>query len=139
VINGKFEKTTKGCPQSSSLSLMLSSIVLKGLDRELEKRGHWYCRWADDFVILLNSKRAGRRVMEGITIYLEKQLNLPVNKQKSQMVFVKNVAFHEFQILWEKIRVSNKAQHKFKDKVRELTLYIINYLCFRPFKNAMCI
>jgi hypothetical protein len=59
--------------------------------------------------------------MEGITIYLEKELNLPVTKQKSQVALVKDVAFPGFRILREKIRVSNKAQRKFKDKVRELT------------------
>ena len=121
VINGKFEKTTKGCPQGSPLSPILSNIVLNELDQELEQRGHRYCRWADDFVILLKSERAGQRVMEGITIYLERQLNLPVNKQKSQVALVKDVAFLRFQILREKIRVINKARCKFKDKVRKLT------------------
>ena len=59
--------------------------------------------------------------MEGITGYLENNLNLPVNKEKSQVALVKNVPFLGFQILREKIRVSNKARLKFKDKVRELT------------------
>jgi hypothetical protein len=63
--------------------VMLSNIVLNELDQELEKRGHRYCRWADDFVILLKSERAAQRVMEGITGHLENTLNLPVNKEKS--------------------------------------------------------
>ena len=121
VIDGKFEKTTKGCPQGSPLSPMLSNIVLNELDQELEKRGHRYCRWADDFVILLKSERAAKRVMEGITGHLENNLNLPVNKEKSQVAWVKDVTFLSFQILREKIRVSNKARRRFKDKVRELT------------------
>ncbi len=118
---GQLEKTTKGCPQGSPLSPMLSNIVLNELDQELEKRGHRYCRWADDFLILLKSERAAKRVMEGITGHLENNLNLPVNKAKSPVALVKNVPFLGFQILREKIRVSNKARLKFKDKVRELT------------------
>jgi len=121
MVNGKFEKTTKGCPQGSPLSPMLSNIVLNELDQELEKRGHRYCRWADDFLILLKSERAANRVMEGITGHLENNLNLPVNKEKSQVALVKEVPFLGFQILREKIRVSNKARLKFKAKVRELT------------------
>jgi len=121
MVDGRLEKTTKGCPQGSPLSPMLSNIVLNELDQELEKRGHRYCRWADDFVILLKSERAARRVMEGITGHLENNLKLPVNNEKSQVALVKNVTFLGFQILREKIRVSNKARLKFKAKVRELT------------------
>ncbi len=121
MVAGKLEKTTKGCPQGSPLSPMLSNIVLNELDQELEKRGHRYCRWADDFLVLLRSERAAKRVMEGITGHLENNLNLPVNKAKSQVALVKDVRFLGFQILREKIRVSNKARLKFKAKVRELT------------------
>ena len=121
MVEGKFEKTTKGCPQGSPLSPMLSNIVLNELDQELEKRGHRYCRWADDFLILLKSERAAKRVMEGITGHLENNLNLPVNKEKSQVALVKDVPFLGFQIFLEKIRVSNKARLKFKAKVRKLT------------------
>jgi hypothetical protein len=100
---------------------MLSNIVLNELDQELERRGHRYCRWADDFVILVKSQRAAKRVMEGIVRYLEGELNLPVNKEKSEVAKIKDVAFLGFQILRGKIRVSSKARIKFKDKVRELT------------------
>jgi len=121
VVNGEFEKTTKGCPQGSPLSPMLSNMVLNELDQELEKRGHRYCRWADDFLILLKSERAAKRVMEGITGYIKDELNLPVNRAKSQVALVKDAPFLGFQILRGKIRVSNKARIKFKKKVRELT------------------
>ena len=121
MVDGKFEKTTKGSPQGSPLSPMLSNIVLNELDQELEKRGHRYCRWADDFLILIKSERAAKRVMEGITCHLENKLNLLVNKEKSQVALAKDVPFLGFQILREKIRVSNKARLKFKAKVRELT------------------
>ena len=121
VVNGKFEKTTKGCPQGSPLSPMLSNIVLNELDYELERRGLRYCRWADDFVILLKSERAAKRVMEGVIRYLESELGLLVNKEKSLTAKVKDVTFLGFQILRRKIRVSNKARIKFKKKVKELT------------------
>jgi group II intron reverse transcriptase/maturase len=120
-VDGRVEKTTIGCPQGSPLSPILSNIVLNELDQELEQRGHRHCRWADDFVILLKSERAAKRVMEGITGYLQNNLQLAVNKEKSRVAWAKDIAFLGFQILREKIRVSNKARVKFKAKVRELT------------------
>jgi len=121
IVEGKLEKTTKGCPQGSPVSPMLSNIVLNELDQELERRGHRYCRWADDFLILLKSERAAKRVMDGIVKYLEEELNLPVNKEKSGVLEIKHAPFLGFQILRGKIRVSNKSRVKFKDKIRELT------------------
>lgn len=121
VVDGKFGKTTKGVPQGSPLSPILSNIMLNELDHELERRGLRYCRWADDFVILLKSERAAKRVMEGITRYLEEELGLKVNSEKSEVTLIKNVTFLGFQILRGKIRVSNKARDKFKRKVGELT------------------
>lgn len=87
--NGIFEKTTKGCPQGSPLSPMLSNIVLNELDHELERRGLRYCRWADDFLIMVKSERAAGRVMEGTIRYLENELNLPVNREKSEVAKVR--------------------------------------------------
>jgi RNA-directed DNA polymerase len=75
VVDGQFQKSSKGCPQGSPLSPMLSNIVLNELDHELEKRDHRYCRWADDFVILFRSERAAKRVMTGIVKHLEEELN----------------------------------------------------------------
>ena len=121
MVEGKLEKTTKGCPQGSPVSPMLSNIVLNELDHELEKRGHRYCRWADDFLILLKSERAAMRVMDGIVKYLEEELHLPVNTEKSEVARIKDVIFLGFQILRGKIRVSNDARVRFKDKIRELT------------------
>ena len=121
IVEGRMEKTTKGCPQGSPVSPILSNIVLNELDQELERRGHRYCRWADDFLILLKSERAAKRVMDGIVKYLEEELNLPVNKEKSGVSEIKRVPFLGFQILRGKIRVSNKSRIKFKGKIRELT------------------
>ena len=121
MVNGDYHKTIKGCPQGSPLSPMLSNIVLNELDHELERRGHRYCRWADDFVILLKSERAAQRAMAGIVKYLETELKLPVNREKSGVALIKDVPFLGFQLLRGKVRVSNKARGRFKDKVRELT------------------
>jgi RNA-directed DNA polymerase len=121
IVDGTFEKTTKGCPQGSPVSPMISNIVLNELDHELERRGLRYCRWADDFVILVKSERAANRVMAGAIRYLENGLGLPVNKEKSQVAEVKKITFLGFQILRGKIRVSNKARVKFKERIRGLT------------------
>lgn len=121
IVEGRFEKTEKGCPQGSPLSPMISNIVLNELDQELEHRGLKYARWADDFVILLRSERAAMRVLNGVTNYLKENLGLPVNEAKSGVAETKKVTFLGFQILAGKIRVSDKARTKFKDKLRELT------------------
>jgi group II intron reverse transcriptase/maturase len=122
IEDGALVKTTKGCPQGSPLSPMLSNIVLNELDHELERRGLKYCRWADDFLVLVKSERAANRVMEGVTHYLEEGLGLPVNREKSKVSRIKDATFLSFQILMGKIRVSNKARTKFKKKVRDLTI-----------------
>ncbi len=70
IVGGQYEKTVKGCPQGSPMSPILSNIVLNELDQELERRGHRYGRWADDFIILVKSEKAGIRVMESATRYL---------------------------------------------------------------------
>jgi hypothetical protein len=121
IVDGKLEKTTEGCPQGSPLSPMLSNIVLNELDQELERRGLRYARWADDFLILVKSERAARRVMDSTIRYLEENLGLLVNKEKSQTTNVKDVPFLGFQILRGKIRVSDKARVRFKSRVRNLT------------------
>lgn len=121
VADGKLVKTTKGCPQGSPVSPIISNIVLNELDHELERRGHRYCRWADDFVIVVKSERAARRVMESITRYLEEELGLPVNREKSLVAPVHKVEFCSFQILVGKIRVSTKARKRFKEEIRRLT------------------
>jgi RNA-directed DNA polymerase len=121
IVNGEFEKTTKGCPQGSPLSPMLSNIVLNELDHKLEERNLGYCRWADDFVIVVRSERAAQRVMKGTIAYLEEELGLIVNQEKSRVAPIKEITFLGFQILRGKIRVSTKAQARFKDRVRALT------------------
>jgi RNA-directed DNA polymerase len=97
MVNGKLEKTTQGCPQGSPLSPMLSNIVLNELDHKLQERNLGYCRWADDFVIVVRSERAARRVMEGTIRYLEEELGLTVNQDKSRVAPTKEITFLGFQ------------------------------------------
>ncbi len=118
---GKFKKTNQGCPQGSPLSPILSNIVLNELDQELERRGLKYCRWADDFVIMVRSERAAHRVMAGGVRYLEGELGLEVNREKSRVAPIGEVSFLGFQIVQRKIRISIKACKRFKEKVRALT------------------
>ena len=121
VVEGVFEKTTKGSPQGSPLSPMLSNIVLNEMDQELERRGLTYCRWADDSVILLKSERAAQRVSQGMIKYLEGTLNLPVNHEKSEVAKFKDITFLGLRISGRRIRISDKALSKFKQRVKQLT------------------
>lgn len=121
MIDGKLEKTEKGVPQGSPVSPTLSNIVLNELDQELEKRGHRYCRWADDAVILVKSERAAQRVMENTTTFLEQELGLPVNREKSLVTKANKIEFLGCQVQGGKIRVGMKARERFKNRVRELT------------------
>src|SRR5512142_1175670 len=82
---GLVHATTEGTPQGSPLSPLLSNVMLDDLDWELEKRGHRFVRFADDGRIFVKSERAGQRVMESITQYIEQRLKLRVNRQKSEV------------------------------------------------------
>ncbi len=78
-------ETTEGAPQGGPLSPILANVYLNMLDRELERRGHRFIRYADDFVIYVKSRRAGERVMGSITEYLETDLGLTINQEKSKV------------------------------------------------------
>jgi len=82
-IEGKLHKRRKGVPQGSPLSPLLSNILLNELDKELEKRGHRYIRYADDFSIYAKSKSAAKRVLKSIHEFLQNKLHLPINEEKS--------------------------------------------------------
>ena len=83
LINGKLQKRIKGVPQGSPLSPLLSNILLNELDKELEKRGHRYVRYADDFSIYVKSKKSAKRVGNSIYKFLRDKLQLPINREKS--------------------------------------------------------
>jgi RNA-directed DNA polymerase len=121
VVDGKFEKTRKGCPQGSPLSPMISNIVLNELDQELERRGLKYSRWADDCIVLVKSERAAGRVLESVIRFIENDLKLPVNRDKSHASRINDVTFLGFQIQNRKIKISDKSTKKFKKRVKKLT------------------
>src|SRR5690606_10666002 len=83
MINGVVMETDMGTPQGGPLSPLLSNIILHELDKELEKRNHKFVRYADDCNIYVKSERAGERVKEGVTTFIEKKLKLKVNEEKS--------------------------------------------------------
>src|SRR6186713_382105 len=83
LANGLFEISREGTPQGGPLSPLLSNLVLDELDRELERRGHRFVRYADDCNIYVRSEQAGQRVMESIKRFIAKRLKLKVNETKS--------------------------------------------------------
>jgi len=121
MVEGTIHPTRQGVPQGSPLSPLLSNIVLDGLDKELEKRDHRFARYADDVVILVRSRRAGKRVMQSITRFLEHKLKLRVNRQKSRVVRANEVEFLGFVFRRGKIRWSEPSFERFKATVRRLT------------------
>ena len=121
VVNGRLNQTSKGVPQGGPLSPLLSNILLDDLDKELEKRGHQFCRYADDLIILVRSKRAGERVMESISRFLEKTLKVQVNRDKSKVVRAETSTFLGFTFTGKRLTVSEKSLAKCKNELRRLT------------------
>jgi group II intron reverse transcriptase/maturase len=125
LINGLSVASEEGTPQGGPLSPLLANIMLDELDKELEKRGHKFCRYADDNNVYVKSKRAGIRVMESMTNLIENKLKLKVNKNKSAVDFVSRRKFLGFSFYFTKsgaeIRIHEKSIKRFKDKVRFYT------------------
>jgi RNA-directed DNA polymerase len=120
VVNGRLTRTVMGVPQGGPLSPLLSNILLDDLDKELERRKHRFARYADDSIILVRSKRAGHRVMAGITRYLGK-LKVKVNTDKSNVVRVQESSFLGFTFKGKKLTATIKALTAFKRRLRRLT------------------
>jgi RNA-directed DNA polymerase len=120
--DGTREETPQGVPQGGPLSPLLANITLDPLDKELERRGHRFARYADDFLALVKSLKAAERVMGSLTRFVEGRLKLVVNRAKSQAAPLKQCAFLGFQIgprgqaVW-----TAKAYARFKQRVREIT------------------
>ncbi|WP_419176283.1 group II intron reverse transcriptase/maturase [Desulfosediminicola sp.] len=121
MIDGRLQATPLGVPQGGPLSPLLANILLDELDKELESRGHCFARYADDFIILVKSKRAGERVITSISNYLERRLKLLVNDQKSKVVHVEQCSFLGFTFKKSKICWTDKSLSKFKRRIKELT------------------
>jgi RNA-directed DNA polymerase len=119
--DGRVEATTQGVPQGGPLSPLLANIMLDPLDKELERRGLRFARYADDFLILVRSLRAAQRVMQSITRYVETRLKLVVNRQKSKAAPLGQCAFLGFEIRRERIVWTQKVQQRFKERIQEIT------------------
>lgn len=125
LINGIKVSSEEGTPQGGPLSPLLANIMLDDVDKELEKRGHKFCRYADDCNIYVKSKRAGLRVMDSITRIIENERKLKVNKDKSAVDIVSKRKFLGFSFYFvkgvAKIRIHEKSIKRFKEKVKSIT------------------
>jgi RNA-directed DNA polymerase len=125
MVNGVVLESEEGTPQGGPLSPLLSNIMLDDLDKELEKRGHKFVRYADDCNIYVQTRRAGERVMESVKTFLEKKLKLKVNPKKSKVDRATRVKFLGFSFYKRKgevlIRVAARSQERFREKLRRLT------------------
>lgn len=121
VDNQFYGETREGVPQGGPLSPLLANIMLDPLDKELEKRGHKFARYADDFTILVKSQRAGERVLQSISRYLQHSLKLVVNTTKSHVVKTSQSQFLGFTFKAGRIQWHPKTLLKFKQRIRVLT------------------
>ena len=125
LINGIVITSEEGTPQGGPLSPLLANIMLDELDKELEKRGHKFCRYADDNNVYVKSKRAGTRVMKSMTNLIENKLKLKVNKNKSAVDIVSRRKFLGFSFYFSKngaeIRIHEKSVKRFKEKIKFYT------------------
>src|SRR5207253_7045266 len=103
------------------LSPLLANIMLDPLDKELERRGLRFARYADDFLVLVKSLRAAQRVMQSIGRFVEGRLRLVVNRQKSRAARLSECAFLGFQIIRGRLVWTEKAQQRFKERIQEIT------------------
>ncbi|XIA61974.1 group II intron maturase-specific domain-containing protein [Bradyrhizobium sp. TZ2] len=121
--DGLVRPVDEGTPQGGPLSPFLSNIVLDDLDKELARRGHRFCRYADDCNIYVRSHHAGERVRASISRFLTDKLRLKVNEAKSAVARPEERKFLGFSIANDgsERRIAPKALDKFKDRIREIT------------------
>jgi RNA-directed DNA polymerase len=123
MVDGVTSVRTEGTPQGSPLSPLLSNVLLDELDKELERRGHAFCRYADDCNIYVRSKRAGERVMQSLNGFLEGRLRLKVNASKSAVARPWGRRFLGYSMTSEsnpRLRVAPTSVKRLKDKVRQM-------------------
>jgi RNA-directed DNA polymerase len=112
----------EGTPQGGPLSPLLANLLLDELDKELERRGHCFCRYADDCNIYVKSKAAGERVMASVTRFLEERLRLRVNRTKSAVALVEERKFLGYRLLAEgRLGIAPKSLERAKERIREIT------------------
>ncbi len=113
---------TEGTPQGGPLSPLLSNILRDDLDRELERRGLSFCRYADDGNIYVGSKRAGERVMQAVTAFLERRLKLKVNASKSAVARPWERKFLGYSMTWHKkpkLKIAQPSRERLAEKIRK--------------------
>jgi len=119
---GVVSARTEGTPQGGPLSPLLSNILLTDLDRELERRGHRFCRYADDCNVYVGSQRSGQRIMTAITAFLEQRLKLKVNAAKSAVARPWQRKFLGYSMTWHrkpKLKIAQQSRDRFAEKVRK--------------------
>src|SRR6201997_1492487 len=124
LADGLFEASQEGTPQGGPLSPLLSNLVLDELDRELERRGHRFVRYADDCNIYVRSERAGQRVMESISRFITQKLKLKVNEAKSAVARPQERKFLGFSFTAGpdiKRTIAPKSLERFKQRIRDIT------------------
>ena len=112
----------EGTPQGGPLSPLLANLLLDDLDKELERRGHRFCRYADDCNIYVRTEKAGERVMASVTRYLGEELGLRVNGAKSAVAPVEERQFLGYRILWDgRLAIAPRSLERAKRRIREIT------------------
>ena len=121
VVGDIVQPTEEGTPQGGPLSPLLANILLDDLDKELERRGHRFARYADDLQVLVKSRRAGERVMASLKRYLADELRLTVNEAKSRVAPINECVFLGFTFRGTKLRWSDKAFDEFRYRLKRFT------------------
>ncbi len=121
LVGESLQPTETGVPQGSPLSPLLSNVMLDDLDKELERRGHRFARYCDDFLIVVKSQRAGERVKASLTRFLQRHLKLEINESKSTVGPTKECVFLGFTFQGTRIYWAQEAFQDFRHRLRELT------------------
>jgi len=121
VVGDIVQPTEEGTPQGGPLSPLLANILLDDLDKELERRGHRFARYADDLQVLVKSRRAGERVMASLKRYLADELRLTVNEAKSRVAPINECVFLGFTFRGTKLRWTDKAFDEFRYRLKRFT------------------
>ena len=125
LADGVKQPTEEGTPQGSPLSPLLANVMLDDLDRELERRGHRFVRYADDLMVYVGSERAGQRVMESLSCFVQQRLKLRVNRTKSAVAPATRRPFLGFGFFIRQgrvaVRIDSNARKRAKERLRRLT------------------